>query len=42
MWLLVLPQSLTLSRTLVSPDPRCLIYKMGINSTDFTCTVSTK
>lgn len=42
MWLLVLPQSLTLCRTLMSPDPRCLIYKKGINSTDLTCTVSTR
>ena len=42
MWLLVLPQSLTLNRTLVSPDPMCLFNKMGINSTDFTCMVSTK
>lgn len=32
-------QSLPSSRTLVSPDPRCLLCKTGINSTDFTCMV---
>lgn len=39
MWPLILPQSLTLSRTLMSPDGRCLTYEKGNTATDFTCMV---